>query len=117
MQQSPIKTSGHEWIKQNLITITRGGDHYDVMVCSHCGMKGKRYGFDTVEVSNEYARSSVMSCRKAPKISTKKIKVTLCRAQSRAFSNLTPGSVHDVVEPPRGYKNDASGVWVEGVGD
>lgn len=46
----------------------------------------------------------------------KKIEITLCRAQGPQFKNLIPGSVHDVINPPPGFRNDRRGVWVMGLG-
>ncbi len=47
----------------------------------------------------------------------KKVKVTQCTAFGKIFDNLTPDSEHDVVKPIPGYKNDETGVWVQGVGE
>lgn len=46
-----------------------------------------------------------------------KIKITFCNAQGGQFANLTPGSEHEVIDPPKGHKNDNRGVWVMGVGE
>jgi len=118
MYQSNIKTSQHKWDKKNLVTIGRGGRMFDEMVCINCGMKGKRYGFDTVEVSENYKIDNAHFCPKAlPVELPKKVKVTQCTAQGKAFANLIPESVHEVVIPPYNYKNDHTGVWVMGVGE
>jgi hypothetical protein len=118
MYQSDIKTAQHDWEKQNLVTIGKGGKMFDQMVCRNCGMKGRRYGFTTVEVSGSYKRESVYLCPKAkPIVVPERVKVTRCTAAGEQFSNLTPESVHDVVTPPDGYKNDHTGVWVMGVGE
>ena len=118
MYQSDIKTSGHVWEKQNLVTVNSRGKMFDQMICKNCGMKGRRYGFITVEVSENYKFENVERCPKAKEINIpKKVKVTRCTANGKAFSNLTPHSVHEVVEPPKGYKNDYNGVWVMGVGE
>lgn len=118
MYQSDIKTSGHVWEKQNLVTISKKGKMYDEMVCRNCGMKGKRFGFVSVEVSGSYSRKNVDRCPKAVKPDTPvKVKVTYCTAMGKQFENLTPGSEHEVVTTPDGYKNDHTGVWVMGVGE
>ena len=118
MYQSNIKTSQHVWEKQNLVTVNRRGKMFDEMVCQNCGMKGRRYGFETVEVSESYKIESVNFCPKAQKLEAPKIvKVTFCNAHGRVFENITPNSIHAVVEPPKGYKNDHTGVWVMGVGE
>ena len=45
-----------------------------------------------------------------------KIEITVCTALGRTFSNLVPGSIHEIVKPPQGYVNDQNGVWVMGIG-
>lgn len=118
MIQSNIRTSQHDWEKKNLITINRRGKMFDEMVCKNCGMKGRRYGFESVEVSENYKIENVHLCPKAPKKEIpKRVKVILCTAHGKKFSNLTPHSEHEVVTPPDGYKNDHTGVWVMGVGE
>lgn len=48
----------------------------------------------------------------------KKIQVTKCHAFGESFNNLKPGSVHEVIPAPQGYKNDKRDcVWVMGVGE
>jgi len=48
----------------------------------------------------------------------KQVKVTLCIAVGKRFrfANLTPYSIHNVITPLNGYNNDATGVWVMGIG-
>lgn len=115
MKSSDIRTSNHVWEKQNLVTVTRQGKMYDEMVCKNCGMKGKRFGFETVEVSGKYKTQNVNQCPKSKVELPDKIKITLCTASGRQFGNLVTGSIHEVVTPPDGYKNDHTGVWVMGV--
>jgi hypothetical protein len=118
MYRSNIKTSQHNWVKQNLVTVSRGGKMFDEMICSNCKMKGRRYDFVSVEVSEKYKSENVHLCPKAdPIVIPKKIKVIRCMANGNAFKNINPDSVHEVVTPPVGYKNDHTGVWVMGVGE
>jgi len=118
MYNIAINTSNHEWSKQNLVTLTSRRGGYDQVACIHCKMKGKRFGFETVEVSETYSKQNVMNCPKAPKKEIpRKVRVTRCTANGEVFSNLKPNSEHDVIEPPIGYKNDQTGVWVMGVGE
>ena len=116
MYKSEIKTSGHVWEKQNLVTLNSRGKIYDQMVCKNCGMKGRRYDFTTVEVSEKYKCENVHKCPKAVKL-PEKVKVIRCTAYNKAFSNILPDTIHEVVTPPNGYKNDHTGVWVMGVGE
>ena len=117
MHLSNIKTSNHNWEKQNLVTISRRGKTFDEMVCKNCRMKGKRYGFINVEVSEKYKLENVNLCPKSTHKIPETVKVTNCEAFGKRFSNLIPGSIHAVVEPPNGYLNDHTGVWVMGVGE
>lgn len=118
MYQSNIKTSGHVWKKQNLVTVNRAGKMFDEMVCVNCKMKGRRFGFTSVEVAETYKFENVHLCPKAePVEAPKRIKVTKCSAYGAIFANLLPNTEHDIVEPPDGYQNDRNGVWVMGVGE
>ncbi len=118
MYQSNIKTSQHVWEKKNLVTVNSRGRMFDEMVCKYCGMKGRRYGFENVEVRENYKIENVNLCPKAPKKEiAQKVKVTRCTAHGKAFANLLPDSIHEVVTPPDGYKNDHTGVWVMGIGE
>lgn len=118
MHQSNIKSSQHNWSKKNLVTKMGRKGGYDEMVCSNCGMKGRRYGFETVEVAETYKLENVNLCPKAkPSTIPKKIKVVKCGAFGKQFENLIPESTHDVIEAPKPYKNDHTGVWVMGVGE
>jgi hypothetical protein len=118
MYKSSIKTSQHDWEKQNLVTVSRRGKMFDEMVCKHCKMKGRRFGFESVQVSENYKFENVHLCPKAPPINLPdKVKVTRCTANGKAYLNLHPDSIHEIVTPPQGYKNDHTGVWVMGVGE
>jgi hypothetical protein len=118
MYQSNINTSQHDWDKKNLVTVSNRTGHYDEVQCKNCGMKGKRYGFEYVKVASTYKFENVTLCPNAkPVIISQKVKVTHCRASGPQFSNLTPNSIHEVVEPPHPYKNDHTGVWVMGIGE
>lgn len=118
MYNSNIRTSQHVWEKQNLVTINRQGRMFDEMVCKKCGMKGRRFGFESVEVSEKYKFESVHLCPKSEPIEIPRtVKVIHCTASGKVFSNLIPDSIHSVVTPPSPYKNDHTGVWVMGVGE
>lgn len=118
MYKSNIRESGHVWHKQNLVTIVANGRMYDEMVCSNCGMKGKRVDIEHVDVSEAYKLKDIKDCPKRRPVEVpKKVKIVNCTANGEKFENLTPGSVHSVVEPPEGYENDLKGLWVMGVGE
>ena len=45
-----------------------------------------------------------------------KIQITECKAFGKDFENLTPGSIHEVLNAPEGARTEG-GVWVLGVGE
>jgi hypothetical protein len=108
--QVKINTLNHKFTKTNLVTIFSGKKNYDILKCDNCGLEVK-----TGILGSVYINPSKMTCKK-PSHFTKVI-VTLCNALGSKFSNLTPNSIHDIVEPPVGYKNFERGVWVMGVGE
>lgn len=118
MYSCNIKTSQHDWVKINLITKSGYKGHYDIVECSNCKMKGKRINFENIEVAETYKKENIFLCPKRKPIAIpKKVKVTFCNALGNIFGNLTPNSIHEVIEPPFAYKNDHTGVWVMGVGE
>lgn len=117
MYKVDIKKGGHTWEKQNLVTVTKAGGSYDEMRCSNCGIKGRRYDLANVSVSENYSMSKVYNCPKQKEQPLPvRIRITDCRANGKIFSNLIPGSEHDVVSAPKGQNNNG-GVWVMGVGE
>lgn len=114
MKSFELNYGGHTWEKQNLVTIpskTRGG--YDEYKCKCCGIRGRSYRLGYIEIP-EGSVHKMSQCRGMQK--EKKIKVTHCRAVGEAFSNLTDGSVHEIIAPPAGEKNNR-GEWVMGKGE
>ena len=47
----------------------------------------------------------------------KRIQISKCHAFGRQFKNLIPGSIHELCNPPEGYKQGEKGYWVMGVGE
>jgi hypothetical protein len=109
-----LSEGGHEWEKQNLVTVMlkRGG--HDVLKCKHCGIQGKTTSLWTISLKGSYLYDKVYNCVGIPKVT--KIQITICTAFGNVFANLTPGSIHNVIGPPDAYKND-KGTWVMGVGE
>lgn len=111
-----INHGGHDWQKKNLVTLSGRKGSYDIMKCSKCGIEGKRRTFNTITLKASYNLEKINNCNGVHDI-PQKIQITICGGFGKQFSNLTPNSIHDVVEPPAPYKNDSSGVWVMGVGE
>lgn len=119
MYNIDLKKGGHKWEKQNLITIFNNRKHYDILKCSQCGLQGKTINISTISLKGSYKKESVYSCTGRPRENNlpQKIRIIKCVAIGECFSNLIPGSEHEVVEPPLPYKNDERGLWVMGVGE
>jgi hypothetical protein len=109
-----LKEGGHVWGKENLTTIITRNGSYDILKCKHCGIQGKTSSLWTIKLKGSYSKEKVYNC---PHNQTaKRIKITLCTAMGKVFSNLTPGSEHNVIAPPEAYAND-KGTWIMGVGE
>lgn len=110
-----LSEGGHEWDKQNLVTIAdKNGKHYDILKCKNCGIEGKTTTLWTIALKGSYSSDKVHYCPGQKKVD--RIQITYCHAFGKEFSNLTPGSIHRVIPPPEEYKND-KGIWVMGVGE
>ena len=84
-------------------------------------MKEKGIVCDAVLLHNwdvETDDDFIINIKKEPKKTNKKIMITYCNAFGKQFENLTPNSVHEVIEAPERYKKSkVEGVWVMGVGE
>ena len=113
-----VKESQHVFEKKNLVTISGRKGGFDEKVCKYCGIKGKQYALESIQIIENYKRDNAFLCPKAPKIEKpNQIKITNCRAFGRVFANITPNSIHIVVPAPKGEKEDNRGFWVMGIGD
>lgn len=112
-----LEFGGHDWQKQNLVTVTNGRrQSYDLYKCSGCGIMGKSYQLGHITLKATYSRANINVCRgRKNEAPPETVQVTFCNAYGKEFKNLTPGSQHKVIEPPKGYSNDVTGVWVMGV--
>lgn len=108
--------TNHQFEKQNLVTISDKSGCYDLYKCSLCGLKGKSYQLDSIDIDGR--KKNFMSCPKAE--GKKFIIISKCYAQSPQFKNLIPGSKHKIIDPPKEEKHSKNGVrgyWVMGVGE
>ena len=106
-----MRDTTHQWEKTNLVTLEQRGRFYDMYKCTLCGMTARsdRLGAVNIPYGTE-------ACEKAPV--AKRVRVTVCHAQGKCFSNLTTNSEHDVIAPPEEYAYAKGvGVWVMGVGE
>ena len=46
-----------------------------------------------------------------------KIQIRVCGAFGPQFMNLLPNTIHTIIKPPKGFKNNRDGYWVMGVGE
>lgn len=109
----PINIGGHKFTKTNLVTKKGPNGLYDEYRCEQCGMKGRSYLFGRISLSGIYGKNIYKCINYNPK---SKIQIIHVNAHGDQFSNLTPGSIHDIVDPPSGYDR-SRGEWVQGVGD
>lgn len=104
---------GHKWVKQNLVTKIDKRGCYDIYKCECCGIEGKSYSFGRIEVPDRY-RSKQALCSSV--LDKKRVKVLKCNAVGNAFTNIIPGSIHEIVTPPEG-EDRKRGEWVMGNGE
>lgn len=63
---SSVVGHNHDWEKQNLITIVKSGNAYDIMKCSRCNVTGKRYGIGgEVRRDSKYKAKIYNTCESA----------------------------------------------------
>ena len=111
-----LKGSNHDFQKVNLVTMRDKQGTYDIYQCTKCNIQGIRRGFtDTIVATG--TRNKFLYCTGAECLEGKKVKILKCMAYGPQFANLEPGTIHTVVQPPGDYKNDSSGVWVDGIGE
>jgi len=110
MVEVDIQTGGHKWVKQNTVTIIKGKKSYDLPKCEVCGAVGKRIRLDTVTLTEkEFERHAI--CKGF--VARKKMAITLCHAQGEEFESMTPGSEHNIIDPPQGGTR-VRGEWTMG---
>ena len=68
----------HDWQKQNIITIIKGSNIYDIMKCSRCGITAKKYGLDNIVRDAKYKAKIYDYCedalRQLEKLANKKFR-------------------------------------------
>jgi ribosomal protein S26 len=114
MYQQNIKSNGHDWQKQNLVTL-KGG--YDKVKCSKCGLEAKRL-LETVFITENRKNTELMlNCINSDFSVPKRIKIIIQPKGNPAFGNLIENSIHEVIDAPSGYTNTKYSVWVAGIND
>lgn len=107
----------HNWQKTNLMTQQDSKGSYDQMICTKCGVKGKRRGLHTIDVDERFSDDKIDNCTGE---TPEEIEITEDSASQAGpqFANLKVGTTHKTVDPPDEYKEkNLSGVWVQGVGE
>lgn len=115
MYNIKLTEGGHNWSKQNLMTIVKAKTNYDILKCTNCGIIGKTTSLATIALKGSYSKQKVFNCNNKD-IPKKRIKITRCNAAGDIFENLKPNSEHDVIAHPEGENND-NGIWVMGIGE
>lgn len=110
MKTVDIKDGGHSWEKQNLTTVIQAGKPCDIYKCAKCGLTGKSIQLGQITIRendlNKAARCRGIGVKKS-------LRIIHCAAVGNQFNALTPGSVHDIIQPPTG-ENNKRGEWVMG---
>lgn len=102
----------HEWDKQNLVTQKDRLGYFDLYRCGRCGLVGKSYKLGMITIDGRASLKKVNNCSKTF-ASNGLVSIINCSAFGEEFVNLTPGSIHEIVDPPEGCDN-SRGVWVMG---
>lgn len=108
-----ISHGGHQFVKENLITLKNSKGLYDVYRYSCCGLEVKSYLLGTIDVY-EKDKNKLNCC--IGRQDKKQIQITRCTASGPQFKNLLPASKHTIISPPEGYDRKR-GEWVMGVGE
>jgi hypothetical protein len=112
-----LKSTIHNFEKVNLITELDRFGQYDLYQCTKCGLKGKlRTLGGVINIDSRFSESKIKNCDNSYQI-PKSIKIIKCGAFGKQFRNIVRGTIHEVIEPPKGYRNDGTGVWVMGVSE
>lgn len=103
----------HNWQKTNLVTLSDGKGSYDQMICTKCGVKGKRRNITTIEVDQRFSDEKINKCTGERPA---KVEITSESASQAGpeFEELKVGTTHPTVEPPSDKDKKLSGVWVHG---
>lgn len=114
MIEMDMTFGGHKWEKKSLVNQMNRRGIYDEYRCEHCGMEGKSYRLGIIEVSDrDYNKNKgICRCRK----DCNEVEIVRVNAAGEQFSQLIPGSIHEVIDPPAGYDN-SRGVWVMGLSE
>lgn len=112
MIEDSIVIGGHNWEKQNLVTQSSPKGVYDTYKCRYCGLEVKSYKLGFIQVKDGQLKK-LYNCPCKPKAT--KIKIRHCYAHGSQFDNLTPGSIHNIVNSPKPNPRKR-GEWVMGVG-
>lgn len=116
MRTFDMTLGGHEFEKQNIVTIGKKRG-YDVYKCKKCGITGKSYRLGMIDIKDaDVKKMQKCNSLKKGKSLYKKVKIINCKAFGDQFKNIIPGSVHNIVPPPPGESSER-GEWVMGVSE
>ena len=105
----------HDFEKQNLTTQMDRHGCYDIYKCTRCGISGKSRRLGIIELKDNVSDEKLSQCSY---LQPKFIRVIKCGAVGKAFLNLTPGSIHEILPTPTAHVNSKlKGVWVYGNGE
>lgn len=117
MKHLSMTETTHAFRKTNLVGVRDNRGIYDEYECENCHIRGKRRSLNGSLLLDGRSKAT-NQCPKAPeRTAPKKIRILECTAFGVQFANLTPGSIHDVVEAPEGGRSGETGYWVQGVSE
>ena len=108
-----MSEGGHTWKKINLVTLESKAGAHDEYRCD-CGLTGKSYKLGIIRINPTTETSKILDCPLRSSGAGQMIEITFCTGQNKEFANLTTGSKHQIIAPPKGQNNNR-GVWVMGV--
>ena len=118
MKEINVTLGIHDWTRLD------GPDKYGVdrYQCKRCKMIGYRVGFSSIirvdQPTDDYL---INNCTIPDQMKYRQHETQLrifhcAKADQPAYANITPQSVHHIIDPPEGERNWDNGVWVMGVG-
>lgn len=49
----------HTWEKQNLVTVAKAGEYYDILKCGRCGITARRFGINQIVLDWQFKGAKV----------------------------------------------------------
>ena len=116
---------GHNWEKQNLMTVTSKKGGYDIYKCKNCGITGKMFTLGIIEDLKPVSKISDRCLKEIIDLDDDRfnigneVKILCFSGCNEDWKNILPETIHKIVKPPEDeklkYPNNAKSVWVMGL--